>query len=205
MSWKVIGYTFCIVGGGVQTGSTRHVGHLLDYCTWPGWLWGWRIWWNKWQGKPKYSEKTCPGAIGYTYCRIAFRHEGKTTYWRTWSRSVSSLWCYRYNNLLVRLSFVKREYVCHYCIVSVIPDRANGCRSCGFSCISSNVRIHDQNILENIIKFKKEGEENKKCWHLIWASKTPKPVKICQITKTMQIRFMCYIKWQITNKTQFTM
>jgi hypothetical protein len=22
----------------------------------------WRIWWNKWQGKPKYSEKTCPGA-----------------------------------------------------------------------------------------------------------------------------------------------
>jgi hypothetical protein len=50
------------VGGGVQTGSTRHVGHSLAYCTWPGWLWGWRIWWNEWQGKPKYSEKTCPGA-----------------------------------------------------------------------------------------------------------------------------------------------
>jgi hypothetical protein len=34
---------------------------LLAYCTCPGWLWGWRIWWNKdWQGKPKYSEKTCP-------------------------------------------------------------------------------------------------------------------------------------------------
>jgi hypothetical protein len=29
----------------------------------PGWLWWWRIWWNEdWQGKPKYSEKTCPSA-----------------------------------------------------------------------------------------------------------------------------------------------
>jgi hypothetical protein len=31
--------------------------------TCPGWLWGWRTWWNKdWQGKPKHSEKTCPRA-----------------------------------------------------------------------------------------------------------------------------------------------
>jgi hypothetical protein len=46
-----------------QTGSTRHVGHLLAYCTCPGWLWGWRILWNEdWQGKPKYAEKTCPSA-----------------------------------------------------------------------------------------------------------------------------------------------
>jgi hypothetical protein len=29
-------FFFCIVGGGVQTGSTRHVGHLLAYCTCPG-------------------------------------------------------------------------------------------------------------------------------------------------------------------------
>jgi hypothetical protein len=49
------------VGGGVQTGSNQHVGHLLAYCTCPGWLWGWRIWWNEWQGKPKYSEKASPG------------------------------------------------------------------------------------------------------------------------------------------------
>jgi hypothetical protein len=55
-------FFFCIVGGGVQTGSTRHVGHLLAYCICPGWLWGWRNWWNEWQGKPKYSEKTCPDA-----------------------------------------------------------------------------------------------------------------------------------------------
>jgi hypothetical protein len=52
----------CILGDGVQTGSTRHVCHLLAYCTCPGWLWGWRTWWNEWQGKPKYSEKTYPGA-----------------------------------------------------------------------------------------------------------------------------------------------
>jgi hypothetical protein len=29
----------------------------------PRWLWRWRIWWNEdWQGKPKYSEKTCPNS-----------------------------------------------------------------------------------------------------------------------------------------------
>jgi hypothetical protein len=59
---KEINFLICIVGGGVQTGSTQQVGHLLAYCTCPGWLWGWRIWWNEWQGKPKYSENTCPDA-----------------------------------------------------------------------------------------------------------------------------------------------
>jgi hypothetical protein len=54
------------VGGGVQTGSTRHVDHLLAYCTCPGCLWGWRIWWNECQGKPKYSEKTCPATLSTT-------------------------------------------------------------------------------------------------------------------------------------------
>jgi hypothetical protein len=29
-------FLICIVGGGVQTGSPRHVGHLLAYCTCPG-------------------------------------------------------------------------------------------------------------------------------------------------------------------------
>jgi hypothetical protein len=55
-------FPVCIVVGGVQTGSTGHVGHSLAYCACPRWLWGWRIWWNEWQGKPKYSEKTCPDA-----------------------------------------------------------------------------------------------------------------------------------------------
>jgi hypothetical protein len=39
---------------------------LLAYCTAPDDRWGW-LWsncWNEdWQGKPKYSEKTCPSAI----------------------------------------------------------------------------------------------------------------------------------------------
>jgi hypothetical protein len=56
-------FSIRIVWGGVQTGSTRHVGHWMAYCTCPGWLWWWRIWWNEdWQGKPTYSEKTCPSA-----------------------------------------------------------------------------------------------------------------------------------------------
>jgi hypothetical protein len=49
-------------GGWSPNWGTRHVGHSLAYCTSPGWLWGWIIWWNEWQGKPKYSEKTCPDA-----------------------------------------------------------------------------------------------------------------------------------------------
>jgi hypothetical protein len=38
---------------------------LLAYCTAPDdrWGWLWSNWWNEdWQGKPKYSEKTCPSA-----------------------------------------------------------------------------------------------------------------------------------------------
>jgi hypothetical protein len=61
----IYGYIFFfiwILGVGVHTGSTWHCGHLLAYCTCPGWLWGWRSWSNErfWQEKPKYSEKTCP-------------------------------------------------------------------------------------------------------------------------------------------------
>jgi hypothetical protein len=49
-----------IVGGGVQTGSTRHRGHLLSYCACPVWLWGRRI--IRWNEDRQYSEKTCPSA-----------------------------------------------------------------------------------------------------------------------------------------------
>jgi hypothetical protein len=52
------------IGGWSLTGSSRNVGHQLAYCTCPGWLWGWTIWWNDdWQGKPKYTEKTCTSAM----------------------------------------------------------------------------------------------------------------------------------------------
>jgi hypothetical protein len=46
----------------VESRSTRHCGHLMAYCISPGWLWSWRNRWNDWQGKPKYSEKTCVSA-----------------------------------------------------------------------------------------------------------------------------------------------
>jgi hypothetical protein len=35
----------------------------MAYCASPGRLWWWRNWWNDWQGKPQYSEKTCPSAL----------------------------------------------------------------------------------------------------------------------------------------------
>jgi hypothetical protein len=63
------GFSFLIrkMGGEVHIGSTRHVGHWMAYFTWPGWLWWWRNWWNEnWQGKPKYSEKTCLSATWST-------------------------------------------------------------------------------------------------------------------------------------------
>jgi hypothetical protein len=35
----------------------------MAYCICPGWLWWWWSWWNEnWQGKPKFSGKTCPSA-----------------------------------------------------------------------------------------------------------------------------------------------
>jgi hypothetical protein len=53
------------VGVGVQTGSTRHVGHLLAYyCTCPGWLWGWRIWWNELAGETEVlGKKPAPAPL----------------------------------------------------------------------------------------------------------------------------------------------
>jgi hypothetical protein len=54
-NWKI-----CIVGGGINVHSTLRP--PVAYCASPGWLWWWRNRWNDWQGKPKYSEKTCPSA-----------------------------------------------------------------------------------------------------------------------------------------------
>jgi hypothetical protein len=45
--------------------STRHCGHVLAYCTCPGWLWGWRSWWNEilLAGETEVLWETCPSAI----------------------------------------------------------------------------------------------------------------------------------------------
>jgi hypothetical protein len=48
-----------------ETESTRYVGHCWPIVPAPDdmWWWLWSSWWNEdWQGKPKYSEKTCPSA-----------------------------------------------------------------------------------------------------------------------------------------------
>jgi hypothetical protein len=44
-----------------ETESTRYVGHYWPIVPAPDdwWWWLWSDWWNNWQGKPKYSEKTC--------------------------------------------------------------------------------------------------------------------------------------------------
>jgi hypothetical protein len=48
-------FFFSFSGWG-ETESTWYVGHC--------WRWVWSSRWNEdWQGKPKYSEKTCPSAI----------------------------------------------------------------------------------------------------------------------------------------------
>jgi hypothetical protein len=58
--WYIFFFKFAEWGVGVQTGSTRHVGHLLAYCTCPGWLWGWRIWWNELAGETEVLGENLP-------------------------------------------------------------------------------------------------------------------------------------------------
>jgi hypothetical protein len=51
---------FYLYGGTLGTAATTG---LLYQARMIGDRWLWRNWWNKdWQGKPKYSEKTCPSA-----------------------------------------------------------------------------------------------------------------------------------------------
>jgi hypothetical protein len=52
-----------LVGGGVQLRPLGRATTDWPIVACPGWLWWWRIWWNKdLQGKPKYSEETCSSA-----------------------------------------------------------------------------------------------------------------------------------------------
>jgi hypothetical protein len=55
----------------------------MAYCASPGWLWWCRNRWNDWQGKPKYSEKTCP----VTLCAPQTPHAART---RTRAAAVGS-------------------------------------------------------------------------------------------------------------------
>jgi hypothetical protein len=57
-------YSLSFFFGWGETESTWYVGHCWPIVPAPEnrW-WLWSSWWNEdWQGKPKYSEKTCPSA-----------------------------------------------------------------------------------------------------------------------------------------------
>jgi hypothetical protein len=56
---------FFSFSGWGETESTWYIGHCWPIVPAPDdrWWWLWSTWWNEnWQGKQKYSEKTCPSA-----------------------------------------------------------------------------------------------------------------------------------------------
>jgi hypothetical protein len=56
-------FFFFSFSGWGETESTWYVGHCWPIVPAPNDRWLWSNWWNEdWQGKPKYSEKTCPSA-----------------------------------------------------------------------------------------------------------------------------------------------
>jgi hypothetical protein len=58
-------FFFFSFSGWGETESTWYVGHCWPIVPAPDnrWWWLWSSWWNEdWQGKPKYSERTCPSA-----------------------------------------------------------------------------------------------------------------------------------------------
>jgi hypothetical protein len=52
-----------IVRGGVQLGALGTTATNRPIVPAPGDYEKWRNWWNDWQGKPRYSEKTYPSAV----------------------------------------------------------------------------------------------------------------------------------------------
>jgi hypothetical protein len=57
-------YIFFFIASGVGL-SPLYCGHFWPIVPAPDdrWGWLWSCWWNEdWQGKPKYSEETCPSA-----------------------------------------------------------------------------------------------------------------------------------------------
>jgi hypothetical protein len=59
-TFRVISVTTSTTVSRTPWTSYQLVVRPLRIC--PGWLWGWRCWWNEriCQGKPKYLEKMCP-------------------------------------------------------------------------------------------------------------------------------------------------
>jgi hypothetical protein len=65
-STSVVFFFFFSFSGWGETESTWYVGHCWPVVPAPDDRWWWWLWssrWNEdWQGKPKYSEKTCSNA-----------------------------------------------------------------------------------------------------------------------------------------------
>jgi hypothetical protein len=63
--FRGIVFRFVLVSwGGVRLcplGTSATISHIVAPSD-DGWCWVWNNWWNDWQGKPEYSEETCPGA-----------------------------------------------------------------------------------------------------------------------------------------------
>jgi hypothetical protein len=68
-----------VCSGGVRLSPLRTPVTIWHTAPAPddGWWWVWSSWWNEWQGKPKYSEKSAPMALcspqiphGLTWARI---------------------------------------------------------------------------------------------------------------------------------------
>jgi hypothetical protein len=70
-----------------ETESTWYVGHYWPIVPAPDdrWWWMWSSRWNEnWQGKPKYSEKTCPSST------ISTRNPHDMAWARSWAAWVGS-------------------------------------------------------------------------------------------------------------------
>jgi hypothetical protein len=99
-----------LVGGGVQLGPLGTAATDWPTVACPGWLWWWRTWWDEdWQGKPKYSDKTCPSATLSTTNPTwpdpgsnPVRHDGKPATSRL--SYGTPFWC-----LVLVVSFNKRK------------------------------------------------------------------------------------------------
>jgi hypothetical protein len=68
-----------IVGGGVQSVSTQHRGHLLSYCTCLGCLWGWRIFGGMKIGRGNRSTRRKPAPGPLCPPQIPLYHTGDRT------------------------------------------------------------------------------------------------------------------------------
>jgi hypothetical protein len=62
-SLSILLFFFLVVWGWGEIESTWYVGHYLANCTSCGWWWVWSSRWKEdWQGKLRYSDRTCPSA-----------------------------------------------------------------------------------------------------------------------------------------------